>query len=183
MLQDAQRAGKRLFGRWRRAAISVVALSLAYFAFPFPFHKSSAEDDIREAVIRGMVEGGRSLRGGNVRVCFVGVAPSFDWEEMGFTALDPPDAFLNRFCDFPVPVLPVSKSKYVGGIPSKVTDAGGQTGVVLATGSVRRLSLGIAVCQGVWYRANIAGSTGADTYFVRLPFVWIPVWTRTQFVS
>ena len=183
---------KRLKGR-RVIGIAVGAL-LVWLAVPFPFLGEAGRSDVQEAAIRRVFQHNGSGLQDQLEVCFIGIGTSLDPSDDDFTPGEPSKEFVDRFSDLPVPALPISQSRNAlpggpgtvdspdGGMFSHVTDATGRPGLIFAAGDVKRWSLGIVVCRGLYYEAGLS-SAAYDILILRLPFAWIPVWSRMLWIS
>lgn len=167
----------------RRIALILAGLVLAYFIVPFPFLGDSGEMDVRESAIRWLFHHNHSGQQDNLKVCFIGLGTTFDPHDGDFGPHDPPSGFVDRFADFPVPMLPVSaRTNAPVGMGGHVTDAAGNPGLILGAGNVKRWSLGLVICRGLYFEGGLS-SAGYDIFVLRLPFAWVPVWARIRWIS
>lgn len=159
--------------RNKRRAMVIIALAMPvlYFGFPFPFLSENSRADIREAGIRYLVHHNDSAVQHKLEVCYVGLGTSFDPEDNDFAPQAPPAAFLKRFEDFQVPVYGVG-----------ATDGAGKRGLSLSAGNVRRWSLGLVRCRGLYFEGSLS-SAAYDIYILRVPFAWLPVGARMLWLS
>ncbi len=167
----------------KRLALVAAGLVLAYFVVPFPFLSDCGKADVRESAIRWLLCHNHSGQQDNLKVCFIGLGTTFDPRNEDFGPQDPPADFVARFSDFPVPTFPVSASTNApGGIGGHVADTTGKAGLIFAAGNVKRRSPGLVVCRGLYYEGGLS-SAGYDIFILRLPFVWVPVWSRMLWIS
>jgi hypothetical protein len=169
--------------KWRYVLFIVMGLLVVYFVVPFPFLGARGRDDVRESAIRWLLRHNDSGTQGKLQVCFVGIGTTFDPGDRDFAPQDPPKPFVDRFADFPVPVLPVSAitnaTRRIGG---GVADATGKSGLIFGAGNVKRRSMGLVLCRGFYYEGGLS-SAGYDIVILRVPFAWIPVWARMLWIS
>jgi hypothetical protein len=167
----------------KRTVVAVASLILACFVVPFPFLSDVGVADVREAAIRWLLRHNHSGLQDGLKACFVGIGTTFDPHDRACMPHDPPPGFVARFSDFPVPVFPVSTSTNVpDGIGGRVTDAEGKSGLTFAAGNVKRWSVGVVVCRGLYYEGGLSAA-GYDIFILRLPFVWVPVRARVLWAS
>lgn len=170
---------KPLRNRRRALLLGAVAVALLYFVIPFPVLTKASESDIQEACIRWLLGDNHSAVRGELQVCYVGLGTTFDHSDKDFSPHDPPADFLRRFADLKIPVYPVSHAKSNHG---KITDDSGRPGLCLSAGNVRRWSLGLVRCRGMYFEASLSAA-GYEVYMLRLPFAWIPLRAKMLWIS
>jgi hypothetical protein len=163
--------------RWQILCVAVGVL-MVYFVMPFPFLGTRGRDNVRESTIRWLLHHNASGMQDKLQVCFIGVGTSFDPQAGDFGPKDPPNEFLRRFSNFPVPTLPISANTNRFG----VADATGKPGLILAAGNVNRWSIGVVACRGFYYEGGLS-SAEYEVFLLRLPFTWVPVWSRMLWIS
>lgn len=154
----------RKLKRWHVLSIAAVVL-VAYLVGPFPFLGARGRDNARESAMRWLLHHNASGLQNKLQVCFIGIGTSFDPEAGDFGPRDPSQEFLKRFSNFPVPTLPVSANTNRFG----VADATGKPGLILAAGNVKRWSVGVAACRGLYYEGGLS-SAGYEIFLLRLPW-------------
>ncbi len=165
----------------RRRALIMVALAapLLYFAAPFSILSEASRSDIQEACIRWLLRHNHSAVRGDLKVCYLGLGTTFDHGDGDFSPRDPPAEFLSRFADLRIPVHPVSEAKSNQG---RISDASGKPGLCLSAGIVRRWSLGLVCCRGMYFESGLSAA-GYEIYVLRVPFVWIPIRAKMLWLS
>ena len=63
-----------------------------------------------------------------------------------------------------------------------VADPTGKPGLIFAAGNVKRWSLGLVACRGLYYEGGLS-SAGYEIFILRLPFAWVPLWARMLWIS
>ena len=165
--------------------VAFLLIAAGYVAIPFPFISASSVDDVHECVIRWLYGHNDSGAQGEIRVCFIGIGTSFNPKDSDFTPRDPSHDFMTRLADMPVTTLPITHGINAvdrGAIGGYAVDSSGRRGLMLAAGNVSRWSVGITRCKALYYEGGLS-SAGYEVIVLRVPFKWIPIWSRIMWMS